>query len=232
MAYVTDSRFIGFMGPMPAPHPDPLEDGGFIDWLQAMVAGITDLPGNLVRPRWQPEPPPTPDITVDWAAIGITSSTEDYQPAIIHVSTGDGYDMFQRMEQSELLCSFYGPNCQRKANLLRDGLFIPQHVSLFREAAVAVIETDGLTHVPEMFRERWRDRVDLRIRLRREIRRDYPVLNLLRALGVITAEPPYESDRLIDTGFDTGVPDFPKVVGSAGGALAAGPGAILGAGIP
>jgi len=50
----------------------PLED-----FMQSLVAGITNLPGNLVRPRWQPQPLPIPPHNVDWAAIGINSSDLD-----------------------------------------------------------------------------------------------------------------------------------------------------------
>src|SRR6185437_11129663 len=49
----------------------PLEDGAFDAVLQGFVVGVTALAGNLVRPRWQPIPPPTPDPTVNWCAIGV-----------------------------------------------------------------------------------------------------------------------------------------------------------------
>jgi hypothetical protein len=53
--------------------PLPLDDEELGRRLSNVVAGVTGIPGNLVRPRWQKNPPPIPDEGVDWVAVGVTS---------------------------------------------------------------------------------------------------------------------------------------------------------------
>lgn len=50
----------------------PLEGQALTNFLQEQIVGVTGIAGNLVRPRWQPEPPLLPDATIDWIAFGIT----------------------------------------------------------------------------------------------------------------------------------------------------------------
>ena len=57
------------------PPPPPAED--IQHALQHMVTVLTDLPGHLVRPRWQPLPPAQPDALTDWVAIGVTRVEAD-----------------------------------------------------------------------------------------------------------------------------------------------------------
>jgi hypothetical protein len=200
LPFVTDSRLAGYLGPDPS--PEPLDDDALDVLLQNVVAGVTGLPGNLIFPRWQPEPPIHPPFGTDWVAIGITSSPADWQPSIIHVSSNsthpDGFDAFQRMELDTLLCSFYGPNAGNHAALLRDGLFIDQNAAELRKHSMAVVEVRDMATVPELFRTRWLIRIDLEVVFRREIRRNYPVLNLLRAQGEILG-----GDRPIEDDWDT-----------------------------
>lgn len=188
MAWVPDSTTAGYLGPKVT--PAPLEGDAWIDFLHDVVAGVTGLANELVRPRWQTEPPTHPEIGVDWAAIGITGARADWQPAIVHVDTGDGHDYFQRMEESTLLCTFYGPNSQTYASLLRDGLFIDQNAAALRSADVAVVEVQDFVRAPELFRQQYLDRTDVPVILRRAIIRQYPVLNLLSASGRVVGQGP------------------------------------------
>jgi len=55
----------------------PLMDAALDAVFQALVVGITGLPGTLVRPRWQPVPPTQPSVTTNWAAIGVTTNAAD-----------------------------------------------------------------------------------------------------------------------------------------------------------
>jgi hypothetical protein len=200
LPFVTDSRTAGYLGPDSS--PAPLEDDAFDVVLQNIVVGITGLTSNLVFPRWQPEPPIHPEVDIDWAAIGVISTQSDWQPSIIHVSSNsahpDGFDAFQRMEVDTLLCTFYGPNAGKNAALLRDGLFIDQNAAELRKNSIGLVEVRDLITTPELFKKRWLSRVDLEVVLRREIRRNYPVLNLLQAHGQIL-----ESDRQLVDNWDT-----------------------------
>jgi hypothetical protein len=202
-SYVQDSRYYGYLEPLPPAHPLPPQNGTFIDFLHDIVIGITNLDPRLVRPRWQREPPPIPSLDLTWLAMGITQFNADWVPSVRHVDDGHaGYDAFQRTETSNLLVSGYGPNCQYVMSLLRDGLFIDQNLSVLRRNAVAVVEVGPMQHVPELFREQWQDRIDTNITIRREIRRDYPVLHLLRSRGPIY-ENPTGTTRVVETEFDT-----------------------------
>src|SRR5574340_383319 len=68
----------------------PLEGDALDALLQGMVVGITGLPGAMVRPRWQSVVPKQPEPTVDWCAIGITTSDRTDYPVEEHDGTGDG----------------------------------------------------------------------------------------------------------------------------------------------
>ena len=109
------------------------------------------------------------------------------------------------MEELDILCSFYGPNGEKYQSWCRRGLYIEQNVAVFRANAVGMVSTTGFTRSAEFFKERWWPRSDMTVTLRREVRYNYSVLNLLQAHGTITAQPPGRSPTITDT-FDTGAP--------------------------
>lgn len=166
--------------------------------LQALVAGVTGLAGNLVRPRWQPTVPKQPEPDVDWCAIGVTTSDSSTFAVIEHVSTGDGSDTFRRHETLEILCSFYGPNCRGLAARLRDGLQVPQNREVMRAQGMAFAEASRIVALPEFVNQQWIRRADITVILRRQVDRVYPVLNVLEAVGTIRPD----ADRS-GTPFDT-----------------------------
>lgn len=199
MAWAADSTQPGYLGPSPTETLDQLDWENF---LQACVAGISGLPGTLVRPRWQPNPPPTPDVTIDWAACGITRTTGRFSPYHHHYAeTEPGFDRSSRQEQVFYRVSFYGPHAGDLCAILRDGLFIDQNRQLWRENAVGLVEAERIDHVPELFRQQWRDAYHLEIILNREVRRVYNVRTLLRAKGTITGND--WGKRTVTTTFDT-----------------------------
>jgi hypothetical protein len=114
-----------------------------------------------------------------------------------------GYDALQTHELTNILCSFYGPNAAQFASYLQRGLFIDQNQAVLRINGVGLVEVGELRHIPELIKDRWWQRSDFEIILRREIRYDYDVRNLLRSTGEITAQPPGET-RLVEDDYDTG----------------------------
>lgn len=155
--------------------------------VQALVAGVTGLPGDRVRPRWQSTQPRMPEITVDWCAVGVTlTDTERGTAYIDHDGTGDGHDDLVRHEQLEVLVSFYGPGAARNAVLLRDGLQIAQNRAALDAQGMAFVESGPVRTVPELVNEQWLRRCDVSLILRRVVRREYPVLNILSAPVSIT----------------------------------------------
>lgn len=164
----------------------PLSDADLEDVFQNAVAQVTGLPGRHVVPRWQTTPPPQPEPTVDWCAIGVQSVGVEATPAIIHVPTGDGADELQQFEQIELLASFYGPHGLGMASLFRDGMGIPQNSEAIRAATgLAFVSSEPITPAPALYNQTWIRKYDLRLTYRRMISRTYPVLNLLSVVGVI-----------------------------------------------
>jgi hypothetical protein len=201
MAFAADSTEPGYLGPSPT---ETLQELDWENFLQACVAGIIGLPGDLVRPRWQPNPPPTPAVDVDWAACGISRTTASFSPYMHHYDTPDpGLDRLSRQERVIYRVACYGPHAADNIALLRDGLFVDQNRQLWRENSVGLVEAENIDHVPELFRQQWRDRWDLEIVINRQVRRVYFVRNLLRAKGTIYGNRPWGSETVIEDSFDT-----------------------------
>jgi len=169
--------------------PAPLDDDALDDFFAVLVCGITGLDRNLVRPRWQPEPPPEPAIGVNWCAIGVMDSEPDAGAWIRHRPAGDGSDDMQRHETLNVLASFYGPSASGNAARLRDGLALPQNREVLQLSGMGFVENGRAVLLPDLVNQQWRRRVDLPMSFRRQVSRTYPVLNLLSAEGEIATDP-------------------------------------------
>lgn len=168
--------------------PAPADDDALQAIFQQMAAGVTGLPGNLVRPRWQPVVDAEPPIDASWCAIGVTDSAPDDNAVILHHGSGDGSDEMQRHETLTVLASFYGPAASTAAARLRDGLALPQNREAIRSAGIALVETGRAVNAPDLVNKQWRRRVDVEMTFRRQVTRTYPVLNLLSAEGEIASD--------------------------------------------
>jgi hypothetical protein len=169
------------------PEADPLvlEGQALRRFLHGVVVGVTALSDELVRQQWQPNPPPIPGIDVDWCAFGITDQRRDFDPFFDQQDTGG--TLMRRHEECDILCIFYGPNCQSYANRLADGLYVAQNRDAMSSVGMGLIGFSDVVHVPELINERWFDRADVTWSIRREIVREYPVLHFLGAYGEIAA---------------------------------------------
>jgi hypothetical protein len=183
----------GYILPSPI-GPEPIEDDELHDFMQGVVVGTTGLPGPLVRPRWQPEPPDIPDFGVSWAAIGEVNRDVDGYATLLHQCEndldppGNGYDIFHRNEVIELLCTFYGPKANKYAGLLRDGLQLGQNREVMLLNGFGLVNTGNPVEVPELIKERWLYRVDQPFIVRRLVLRRYDNLNVLSAPTVYTTQ--------------------------------------------
>jgi hypothetical protein len=120
-----DSSTGGYLVPTT---PLPLDDEILHRRISNLIAGITGLPGNLVRPRWQPNPPQIPAPETNWVAVGVVTYPSSHgTPVRRHISDGDGYDVLDDPELIRLLASFYGPNCGAYARLCRHALWVEQN---------------------------------------------------------------------------------------------------------
>lgn len=202
---MTDSSTGGFIKPSAAqiPTATPLEDAALDTFLQVMVVGITGIPGDLVWPRWQESPPNLPGNTINWASIGVqdmdgdTFAYEAHNPVIpanpfppLPIPEPDapanGYDILIRHETLTILCSFYGPNARANSSVLRDGLSVPQNREYLQLAGMGLVETGKIIAVPSIVNNKWYRRFDIPLVIRRQIVRNYPILNI--ASSEITVE--------------------------------------------
>ncbi|WP_313817903.1 LIC_12616 family protein [Cupriavidus sp.] len=161
--------------------PVPPDDEDLDNLLQELVAGVTGLPGEMVRPRWQPTVPKQPEPTENWCAMGVSVQTNDSGPAIQHDSVGDGSDTYTRHQQIDLMCSFYGPSAKGYAQRLADSISIPQNGEQLALNGMKFVSASDIQPAPALINQQWNRRYDLTLVLRRKITRTYPVLNLLSA---------------------------------------------------
>lgn len=170
------------------------EDEALRVFFQQMVSGITGMPGTMVRPRWQPEPPNIPAFGTDWAAIGVTKRTRDVNAYIKHVSQKDsngnniGTDFVHRTEVLDVLCSFYGPKCEANSELLAVGLEVDQNREVMQLAGYGLVCVEDATMMADLQNDRWLTRIDLPFQIRRAQLYQYPVLDVIAAQGTIVED--------------------------------------------
>lgn len=170
---------------LPEQQDNPFGNLSFEQFLQTVLVGVSGLKGEFVRPKWQLNPPKQPDAIVDWMAFGLNEDDSDTN-AFVGVDS-DGTNRFMRMEALSLQCSFYGPNSLEVGKTVRDGFQIPQNFAALQSVNMGFVSTSKMVRAPDVVNERWIDRWEMTVYLRREILRVYPVLNFLSGSGVLHA---------------------------------------------
>lgn len=194
-----DSATGGFLAPSSS---SLVEDAALDAILQTLVAGVTAIPGNLVRPRWQLIPPPQPEPNVDWCAIGVTDETPpDGFGAQWHVgrdasgSNPNGYSATVDWVAITVTASFYGPAARSNAALLRSGLLVGQNrETLYATGLKLVGPPDGGRFVPEIDNGRTVRRFDVSLRFNYAIQRIWPIDDLLVAQVQLTEDNSAKGD--------------------------------------
>ena len=164
----------------------PIEGLDLRRFIGTLLVGVSGLNTSLVRPMWQKNPPPIPDIDTNWLAFGITGRRADNDPYQVEKADGSGSTM-SRHEELDIQLIFYGPDCLQKAGELRDGFELTQNTESLLLAGMAFIDMSDVVHAPELVNQRFFDRADATLVIRREVRREYRVLNFVSAYGEIHA---------------------------------------------
>lgn len=152
-------------------------------FIQTVLVGVSGLPGGMVRPKWQKEPPDNPDIEVNWLAFGIEVANPDAN-AYVGINT-DNVVIYQRHEELEISCDIYGPEALETVGFIRDGFQIDQNRFALFNANMGFVNVSGARRIPDLVNERFVNRRIMTVNLRREIQRTYSIPTLISASGVI-----------------------------------------------
>lgn len=166
------------------PTTSPIDQTALENVLQEMVVGVTGLRPDLVRPRWQPNPPSRPKLKETWAAVGV----KEYQGSTSYKEHGDDSTTIVTLTDFELLASFYGPDALGKATQLRDGLVVDQNRAALRKHGMAIVHIGNPRNVPEQKKGKWIPRIDLPLNIQWETRQTFGVRNIASADGTIVTD--------------------------------------------
>jgi len=155
-----------------APGAGAAYDQKLEDIFQAFIAGITLLPGDLIRPRWQEKPLPLPEAGTDWCAFAVKSVMQDDGP---YFSQHDESMDSVRHESLELFLSFYGLHGQSFAGAFKDGLCIPQNVDQLSQFKIKFTGAGEMITAPDFLNNQYVHRYDVTASFRRKTSRTYAV---------------------------------------------------------
>lgn len=154
--------------------------------LSRWVRGITGLPDKLVRPRWQPKPPPLPPPETTWCAFGVIDIIADDNPAFVGQTEED--TALWRHEIVVCMASFYGHDSQYTIARFREGITLNQNNSELNASDLSLISYSQITAFPEFINNQWVRRFDITVRLRRKVIRRYNIKSLTDAKVTLTGE--------------------------------------------
>jgi hypothetical protein len=164
----------------------PIEGLDLRRFIGTVLVGVSGFAPEMVRPAWQQNPPPVPSIDTNWMAFGITARRADNDPYQVEKDDGQRTLML-RHEELDIMLAFYGPDCLQKAAEVREGFELTQNTEALLLAGMAYIDLSDIIHAPELVNDRYFDRADTTLTIRREVRREYRILNFVAAYGEIHA---------------------------------------------
>ena len=82
---------------------------------------------------------------------------------------------FFRHETLDVQFSFFGEDGQQLALALRDGLTLWQNRVTLEKNGIDLLKIEGIERVPELVNQQWQNRIDLRVKFRRNSITSYNV---------------------------------------------------------
>lgn len=190
---MTDSSTGGYISPA----ENILDDDALDDVFIIAARSITGVASDFVRPRFQDEPDDFPELTQDWIAIGVVEIAPDTYAAMEHNPTlgpSDGHGghtgatVQTSYETVSVLASLYGPNMQRIGRVLARGFLIPQNNEAIAANGLVFTKAEDPIKAPSMIKGRWRRKIDVMLRFRREVALTYPIRTIAAVSGQITTD--------------------------------------------
>lgn len=158
----------------------------FDRFMHDLFVDLTGLPNELVRQGWEQSPAVTPEIDVNWMAYGISERRADFS-AYLGDNTDGLETKFIRHEEVDINLIFYGDDCLEIAQDVSDGFLISQNNENLFIAGLGYATMSSILSTAELIKNKFYDRCDATLTLRREIRRNYPILSFLSASGIVYA---------------------------------------------
>lgn len=190
MTIAADSSEQGYLRPVATPiYGEPLED-----LFQRVIVGITGLAGELVRPKYQTDPPTWPGFDVDWCAYSVY-----VEPTLFNAYkalSDDGVYTIQGTETLNVTVSFYGPNYQHTERAWRDGMQLAQNRDELVAVGIQFEQFADPVTVPLLLKERWVKHIDIRGTFHRWASRIFAVRTLQWADGTIYADQTPEGETI------------------------------------
>jgi len=161
--------------------PKQLTLTGFI---QTVLAGVSGLPGQMVVPQLQVDPPKDPDIEIDWMDFVIDVQRPDAN-AYENVDSDTGATDFQRNEDMEILCNVYGAHAHETYGLIRDGFQLQQNRAALYLSNMGFTKVTEAKRVPDLVNERFRTKLAFGVYIQRMIQRTYTIRTIVSMSGVV-----------------------------------------------
>jgi hypothetical protein len=202
---VTDSSNIGFIQQQAVTEgvdPSYYSDGTLDDFLQYWVAGVSGLPPDNVRPRYQEQQPTYPvDANgngMDFAAIGVHG---DARPLGYtygqYNSTPAGLGSQDRVgwEEFDLLCSFFGKKAGFYSTNFKMGAEVGNNFEGLALVQMGLTWVGPRRRAPMLIKSLWTQRYDVMVTMQRAIITNYPVRYFLSAPIAVTTDSGFTSNR-------------------------------------
>ena len=151
-----------------APTSEPIYGDELDTLVQGIVRDLSGLTGDLVRPRWQPDPPRTPPLDVTWLAVAVTDIRRDYGRQIT-------CSYIAHHEDVDVLVTAYGPRSMNVLTRVESGPRIPHNNAIIEAQGLYFKSSTSIIPIPERINNQWLKRYDITMTFRRRVEVEYDI---------------------------------------------------------